>query len=203
MLPTRLTSFVNAAFRSPPAPGGHAGVAGRPTSPPTAWPRPSGRRLAPFRASRVRRPRRPGRRGPHPAHPALRVTGPLRGPGRRQPPPRDLPHLRQHGRRRLRRRLRALLTAGDDKGYEIDEAEIIYWAAARPACPRPEREPAAIHRRAGIEPSGAPQVGRFRSTPCLTTARQSEERNMDGESKCPVTGGTHKGRSNATGGRIS
>ena len=52
----------------------------------------------------VRRPRHADREGPPPAHPARRVAGALRGPGGRQPPPPDLPHLRPDGRRRLRRR---------------------------------------------------------------------------------------------------
>jgi hypothetical protein len=42
----------------------------------------------------VRRPRGPQRQGRPPAHPAGRVTGPLRGSGRRQPPPPDLPDMR-------------------------------------------------------------------------------------------------------------
>ena len=50
----------------------------------------------------------PHRQGPRPAHPAGRVTGPLRGSGRRQPPPPDLPNMRPDGRRRLRRRLHAV-----------------------------------------------------------------------------------------------
>jgi len=43
-------------------------------------------------------------KGLDPAHPARRFTGPFRGPGRRQPSPLDLPHLRRDGRRRLRSR---------------------------------------------------------------------------------------------------
>ena len=41
-------------------------------------------------------------RGLVPSHPARRLVGPLRDPGRRQPPPPRVPHLRPDGRRRLR-----------------------------------------------------------------------------------------------------
>ena len=66
-------------------------------------------------------------------HPAGGLRGPLRGAGRRQPPPPGLP----------RRAARSVdvdcavgdtpcLTAADDSGYEIDEAEVVYWGR----CPR-------------------------------------------------------------------
>ena len=58
---------------------------------------------------------------------------PLRAAGRRQPPPPRLPHLRRDRRRRLRRRRAPCLHASDDHGYDIDEAEVIYWGTC-PAC---------------------------------------------------------------------
>ena len=54
--------------------------------------------------------------GPAPAHPARRVAGALRGPGRRQPPPPDLPVVRADGRRRLRGRRRAVPDRGRRRG---------------------------------------------------------------------------------------
>ena len=56
------------------------------------------------------------RRGAHPAHPARRITGAVRGSGRRQPPPPDLSRLRPGGRRRLRGRLRAVSHGGRRHG---------------------------------------------------------------------------------------
>src|SRR5664280_2669196 len=61
---------------------------------------------------RVRRAPRPGGGRLGPPGRARRLTGPLRGPCRRQPPPRRLPQLRCHRRRRLRRRRRALPGTG-------------------------------------------------------------------------------------------
>ena len=47
------------------------------------------------------------------------------------------------------------LTAADDKGYEIDEAEVAYWGRC-PDClaQEPERHPAPSHRHAGAEVRG-------------------------------------------------
>ena len=81
----------------------------------------------------VRRPGRPGRRRPHPAHSAGRVGGALRGSGRRQPPPSDLPRLRPVVDVDCAVGAAPCLTASDDRGYEIDEAEVVYWGRC-PEC---------------------------------------------------------------------
>ena len=68
------------------------------------------------------------------AHPAGRVAGPLRGPRRRQPPP---PHLPRRAAgwstSTAPSATTPCLTAADDAGYEIDEAEVIYWGRC-PEC---------------------------------------------------------------------
>ncbi len=95
---------------------------------------------------RLRRARGADRRGPGAAHPAGGLGRALRVAGRRQPSPRRLPLVRRDRRRRLRRRRDPCLTASDDHGYAIDEAEVVYWGLC-PACstrpprstPRPER----------------------------------------------------------------
>ena len=69
----------------------------------------------------LRRPVHAGRHRHRPPHPARRVARPLRGPGRRQPPPSHLPSLRRpDDRRGLRRRVRTpcLTASPEDAGYE-------------------------------------------------------------------------------------
>ena len=63
----------------------------------------------------------------------LGTGGALRGPGRRQPPPRGLPRLRDDRRRRLRRRRHAVPDRVRRHGFVIDEAEVIYWGTC-PNC---------------------------------------------------------------------
>ena len=85
------------------------------------------------------------RQGPHPAHPAGALPRPLRGPGRRQPPPSRLPHLRLHGRRRLRGRERGRASRPPhDHGFIIDEAEVIYWGVC-PDCQQKRRHTCEEH----------------------------------------------------------
>ena len=108
---------VGAERRAPPSrPAGHRPAAGRaagrvrrPARHRRRHPRGrAGRHRGGVAPGGLRRAGRPHRDGPRPAHPARRLVGPLRGPGRRQPPPPHLPHLRPHGRRRLRGRRHAV-----------------------------------------------------------------------------------------------
>ena len=70
----------------------------------------------------IRRSQRTGHRGPDPPHSARGITRALRGSRRRQPSSSDLSSLR--ARRRHRPSAKALFTAHDDSGYQIDEAEV-------------------------------------------------------------------------------
>ena len=76
-------------------------------------------------------------------HPARGVVGALRDPGRRQPPSRDLSRVRPDGRCRLRRRRGAVPDGWGRRGFEIDEAEVIYWGRCSdcraPTTPRKRR----------------------------------------------------------------
>ena len=73
------------------------------------------------------------RQGRPPTHPAGGLVGPLRDPGGRQPPPRDLSFVQPDRRRRLCRRRDPLPDRADASGYEIDEAEVTFWGRC-PEC---------------------------------------------------------------------
>jgi Fur family transcriptional regulator, stress-responsive regulator len=50
------------------------------------------------------------------------------------------------------------LTAVDDKGYEIDEAEVIYWGRCPECLSQVRREPASIQRQPSSKPAGGQQA---------------------------------------------
>ena len=75
------------------------------------------------------------------------------------------------------------LTAADDMGYEIDEAEVVYWGRC-PECvaqARTTRNAARDHPRAGVA------AGRNRTSRCNPSTVEVNV-NMDNEKKCPFTG---------------
>ena len=76
------------------------------------------------------------------------------------------------------------LTAADDTGYEIDEAEVAYWGRC-PDCRGSVRD-RAIPRQ---QPTRSPDL-----TPRLITPITAEVNvNMDNEKKCPFSGKAHAG----------
>ena len=85
------------------------------------------------------------------------------------------------------------LTAVDDMGYEIDEAEVIYWGRC-PECVSQARDANALRSTDTTVSKPAATAGREAPvTPAPDNrAASTGENNMDGESKCPVTGATHK-----------
>jgi len=71
----------------------------------------------------------------HPAHSAGRIASALRRSGRRQAPSRDLPRVRQDGRRGLATfRRYALRDCCRRLGYKIDEAAVIFWGTCPSVC---------------------------------------------------------------------
>ena len=92
------------------------------------------------------------------------------------------------------------LTAADDKGYEIDEAEVAYWGR----CPDCLAQSRASSRR---PTHAAPQAARAeaddrsrpKKSPGLTRLQPTTAEvnvNMDNEKKCPFSGKAHSGTSN-------
>ena len=78
------------------------------------------------------------------------------------------------------------LTAADDQGYEIDEAEVAYWGR----CPD---VPGAGARHAASPNHPHPRRGRPR---LARTPDSRGQRHMANESKCPFSGNAHSGTSN-------
>jgi len=153
------------------------------------------------------RPRRARRGRPHPAHSARRVTGPLRSAGRRQPSSRDLPRLRTHGRRRLCRRRRALPEGGRHQGYEIDEAEVIYWGRCPKCTTNPhirseQAEASELGERRGAEgPHARRRKGCAGAQPSGVLGEEATT--WTARARTRFQAARTRARRTATGGRIS
>ncbi len=87
--------------------------------------------------------------------PAAGVGGALRSARRRQPPPPGVPRVRFDQRRRLRHRAGAVPAPPVVDGFDVDEAEVIYWgrcrscatAAASSTEPSDPSEPVVLQQR--------------------------------------------------------
>ncbi len=100
------------------------------------------------------------------------------------------------------------LTAADDMGYEIDEAEVVYWGRC-PSCARRVVPRAALARRNGPPKPPGKRPDRCPGTPANERKRRpfppgqpgrirrAREDDSDmSESKCPITGHAPRTRSN-------
>ena len=95
------------------------------------------------------------------------------------------------------------LSAADDKGYEIDEAEVAYWGRC-PECLAQSRSITCRHRLHARSPTDARREHERTKTTRLQLPRTVRgQRHMDNEEKCPFSAKRTAADQTRTGGRIS